>query len=80
MTNLSNLALFQALCHASVFMERKLVVDWVPSCDLEDSAGKEVSLLFGMKSILFLIGMNSILFLNGTSADPSEILLFCADS
>jgi hypothetical protein len=32
-------------------MERKLVVDWVPSCDLEDSAGKEVSLLFGMKSI-----------------------------
>jgi CTP synthase len=40
-----NLALFQALCHASVFMERKLVVDWVPSCDLEDSAAKEVSLL-----------------------------------
>jgi hypothetical protein len=48
-------------------MERKLVVDWVPSCDLEDSAGKEVSLLFGMKSILFL---------NGTPPDPSEILLF----
>jgi hypothetical protein len=26
-------------------LDRKLVVDWVPSCDLEDSAAKEVSTL-----------------------------------
>ncbi|KAF7023025.1 hypothetical protein CFC21_035632 [Triticum aestivum] len=30
-----------ALLHASVAMERKLVLEWVPSCDLEDSAAKE---------------------------------------
>ncbi|VAH77966.1 unnamed protein product [Triticum turgidum subsp. durum] len=30
-----------ALLHASVAMERKLVLEWVPSCDLEDSASKE---------------------------------------
>jgi hypothetical protein len=24
-------------------LDRKLVVDWVPSCDLEDSAAEEVS-------------------------------------
>jgi hypothetical protein len=39
--NLPNLTLFQALLHASVAMERKLVVDWVPSCDLEDSSARE---------------------------------------
>jgi hypothetical protein len=44
--NLPNLTLFQALLHASVAMERKLVVDWVPSCDLEDSSAREVSLLW----------------------------------
>jgi len=27
--------------HASVAMERKLIVDWVPSCDLEDSSARE---------------------------------------
>jgi CTP synthase len=32
---------FQALLHASVALDRKLVVDWVPSCDLEDSAATE---------------------------------------
>uniref|UniRef100_A0A0D3ERZ1 CTP synthase n=1 Tax=Oryza barthii TaxID=65489 RepID=A0A0D3ERZ1_9ORYZ len=31
----------EALLHASVAMGRKLVVEWVPSCDLEDSAAKE---------------------------------------
>ncbi|AQK67270.1 60S ribosomal protein L29-1 [Zea mays] len=31
----------QALLHASVALDRKLVVDWVPSCDLEDSAAEE---------------------------------------
>ncbi|KQK09001.1 hypothetical protein BRADI_2g45390v3 [Brachypodium distachyon] len=30
-----------ALLHASVVMERKLVVEWIPSCDLEDSAAKD---------------------------------------
>uniref|UniRef100_A0A0E0L602 CTP synthase n=1 Tax=Oryza punctata TaxID=4537 RepID=A0A0E0L602_ORYPU len=30
-----------ALLHASVTLDRKLVVDWVPSCDLEDSAATE---------------------------------------
>jgi hypothetical protein len=33
----------QALLHASVALDRKLVVDWVPSCDLEDSAVEVVS-------------------------------------
>uniref|UniRef100_A0A452ZZ04 CTP synthase (glutamine hydrolyzing) n=1 Tax=Aegilops tauschii subsp. strangulata TaxID=200361 RepID=A0A452ZZ04_AEGTS len=31
----------EALLHASVALDRKLVVDWVPSCDLEDSAAVE---------------------------------------
>ena len=30
-------------CMGSVALDRKLVVDWVPSCDLEDSAAEEVS-------------------------------------
>lgn len=46
LTNLLNLTVFQALLHASVAMERKLVVDWVPSCDLEDPSAREVSLLW----------------------------------
>uniref|UniRef100_A0A0A9AK08 CTP synthase n=1 Tax=Arundo donax TaxID=35708 RepID=A0A0A9AK08_ARUDO len=37
----SYLSVLKALCHASVALDRKLVVDWVPSCDLEDSAAKE---------------------------------------
>ncbi|KAM3412966.1 hypothetical protein ACQJBY_004241 [Aegilops geniculata] len=34
-------AILKALLHASVALDRKLVVDWVPSCDLEDSAAVE---------------------------------------
>ncbi|XP_062180465.1 uncharacterized protein LOC133884890 isoform X2 [Phragmites australis] len=37
----SYLSVLKALLHASVFLDRKLVVDWVPSCDLEDSAAEE---------------------------------------
>ncbi|KAM0876961.1 hypothetical protein ACQ4PT_035818 [Festuca glaucescens] len=37
----SYLSVQKALLHASVAMERKLVVEWVCSCDLEDSAAKE---------------------------------------
>jgi len=37
----SYLSILKALLHASVALERKLVVDWVPSCDLEDSAAEE---------------------------------------
>ncbi|KAF0927009.1 hypothetical protein E2562_029235 [Oryza meyeriana var. granulata] len=37
----SYLSVLKALLHASVALDRKLVVDWVPSCDLEDSAAKE---------------------------------------
>jgi CTP synthase len=37
----SYLSVLKALLHASVAMERKLVVDWVPSCDLEDSSARE---------------------------------------
>uniref|UniRef100_A0A0E0JLV8 CTP synthase n=1 Tax=Oryza punctata TaxID=4537 RepID=A0A0E0JLV8_ORYPU len=37
----SYLSVLKALLHASVAMGRKLVVEWVPSCDLEDSAAKE---------------------------------------
>ncbi|AQK97033.1 CTP synthase family protein [Zea mays] len=37
----SYLSVIKALLHASVAMERKLVVEWVPSCDLEDSSAKE---------------------------------------
>ena len=36
----------QALLHASVALNRKLVVDWVPSCDLEDSTAEEVSFIY----------------------------------
>uniref|UniRef100_A0A452ZZ25 CTP synthase N-terminal domain-containing protein n=1 Tax=Aegilops tauschii subsp. strangulata TaxID=200361 RepID=A0A452ZZ25_AEGTS len=39
----SYLSILKALLHASVALDRKLVVDWVPSCDLEDSAAVEVS-------------------------------------
>jgi CTP synthase len=38
------LSVLKALLHASVAMERKLLVEWVCSCDLEDSAAKEVGL------------------------------------
>ncbi|KAM0846337.1 hypothetical protein ACQ4PT_055745 [Festuca glaucescens] len=37
----SYLSVQKALLHASVAMETKLVVEWVCSCDLEDSAAKE---------------------------------------
>lgn len=37
----SYLSVLKALLHASVTMERKLVLEWVPSCNLEDSAAKE---------------------------------------
>ncbi|CAO2165777.1 unnamed protein product [Urochloa humidicola] len=37
----SYLSVSKALLHASVAMDRKLVVDWVPSCDLEDSSARE---------------------------------------
>lgn len=53
--------------HASVAMERKLVVEWVPSCDLEDSSAKEVS---------FIMGTESVLFLNGAFADALEMRCF----
>lgn len=33
----------QALEHASIVCRRKLVIQWVPASDLEDSAAKEVS-------------------------------------
>ena len=67
LTNLSKLTLLQALLHASVAMERKLVVEWVPSCDLEDSSAKEVS---------FIMGTESVLFLNGAFADAFEMCCF----
>ncbi|KAJ6850918.1 CTP synthase-like isoform X1 [Iris pallida] len=35
------LSVTKALLHASVFCHKKLVVDWVPASDLEDSAAKE---------------------------------------
>nr|CAB3464402.1 unnamed protein product [Digitaria exilis] len=37
----SYLSVLKALLHASVALGRKLVVDWVPSCDLEDSTEEE---------------------------------------
>ncbi|XP_066361592.1 uncharacterized protein [Miscanthus floridulus] len=37
----SYLSVIKALLHASVALDRKLVVDWVPSCDLEDSTAEE---------------------------------------
>lgn len=43
----------QALLHASVALGRKLVVDWVPSCDLEDSTAEEVS--FALSILLFYV-------------------------
>ena len=46
--------LCQALLLALVALDRKLVVDWVPSCDLEDSTAEEVSFIYAL-SILFYI-------------------------
>jgi CTP synthase len=37
------LSVLKALLHASVALDRKLVVDWVPSCDLEDSSTNETA-------------------------------------
>ncbi|CAL4901712.1 unnamed protein product [Urochloa decumbens] len=37
----SYLSVLKALLHASVALNRKLVVEWVPSCDLEDSTAQE---------------------------------------
>lgn len=37
--------------HASVALKRKLVVEWVPSCDLEDSTAEEVGLFMFAISI-----------------------------
>ncbi|KAJ4981425.1 hypothetical protein NE237_032262 [Protea cynaroides] len=37
----SYLSVLKALLHASVVCQKKLVVDWVPSCDLEDETAKE---------------------------------------
>jgi hypothetical protein len=51
LTNVPKPTSLQALLHASVAMERKLVVEWVPSCDLEDSSAKEVGLVVGIESI-----------------------------
>ena len=41
--------------HASVALDRKLVVDWVPSCDLEDSTAEEVSFIYALSILLFYI-------------------------
>ena len=66
LANLPNLTLFQALLHASVAMERKLIVDWVPSCDLEDSSAREVSLLWApnqfYSSMVLLLMLSRCLF------------------
>ncbi|KAM7265838.1 hypothetical protein ACFE04_003521 [Oxalis oulophora] len=37
----SYLSVLKALLHASVARSKKLIVDWVPACDLEDSQEKE---------------------------------------
>ncbi|XP_044496786.1 CTP synthase-like isoform X2 [Mangifera indica] len=37
----SYLSVLKALLHASVELGKKLIVDWVPACDLEDSSAKE---------------------------------------
>lgn len=33
----------QALLHASVAQRKKLFVDWIAACDLEDATAKEVT-------------------------------------
>ena len=47
-------------------MERKLIVDWVPSCDLEDSSAREVSLLWApnqfYSSMVLLLMLSRCLF------------------
>ncbi|XP_042514226.1 CTP synthase-like [Macadamia integrifolia] len=37
----SYLSVLKALFHASVVCQRKLIVEWVPACDLEDATAKE---------------------------------------
>lgn len=34
--------MFQALLHASVACHRKLIVDWIPASDLEETTAQEV--------------------------------------
>lgn len=55
--------LCQALLHASVALDRKLVVDWVPSTDLEDSAAEEVSTVLLDTILIPLIVMVNLLIL-----------------
>lgn len=50
--------LFQALLHASVACQRKLVVDWVPSSDLEDMTTKEVYCLIHSLYFSFILSFN----------------------
>jgi hypothetical protein len=45
----------QALLHESVALDRKLVVDWVPSCDLEDFTVEEVSFIYALPILHFYI-------------------------
>lgn len=40
---IKKVVLSQALLHASVDLRKKLVIDWIPACDLEDATEKEVS-------------------------------------
>lgn len=35
--------IFQALLHASVALKKKLVIDWIAACDLENATEKEVT-------------------------------------
>ncbi|XP_062216809.1 uncharacterized protein LOC133916924 [Phragmites australis] len=60
----SYLSVLKALLHASVAMERKLVVEWVPSCDLEDSAAKETPKAY-KKAWKLLKGADGILVPGG---------------
>jgi CTP synthase len=60
----SYLSVLKALLHASVALDRKLVVDWVPSCDLEKSAAKETPEAYE-KAWDLLKGANGVLVPGG---------------
>ncbi|THU65056.1 hypothetical protein C4D60_Mb01t33110 [Musa balbisiana] len=56
----SYLSVLEALLHASIACYKKLVVDWVRSSDLEDSAAIEVCLFFKILQSLFLRSMETV--------------------
>ena len=62
--------------HASVACRRKLVVDWVPSSDLEETAAKEVCPFYSLSSYVGLFYYSCWIGLSILQFKQSCALLF----